>query len=85
MGPKELSQYHEELKSLKSNHSQSCESLRRFKKELEGSQRENSLLQRDVERYRNKERYEKDIRHLTLKKYWIVSDLCTLQSHDSHM
>ena len=73
VGPKELSQYHEELKNLKSNHAQSCDSLKRVKKEMEGYQRENNLLQRDVDRFRNKERYERDIKHLTYKKYWMVS------------
>ena len=73
MGPKELSQYHEELKSLKSTYSQSREMLHRVKKELESCRRENSFLQRDVERIQNTERYERDIKDLIMKKFWVVS------------
>lgn len=61
-----------ELKQLKSDHSQSYDSLKRKKKELIELQRQNKLLERDVERFKNEQSLRKDIKLLTLKKYWVV-------------
>ena len=75
VGPEELCQYHDQLKTLKKRHSQTQENLKKIEKKLEDLKRENNLLQRDVERFRNKEKFEKDIKHLTYKRYWLVSVL----------
>lgn len=75
LGPKELFQHHEELKGLKAKYSDAIDSLKRMRKELENLQRQNNLLQRDVERFKSKEKYEKEIVHLKLKKLWLVSGL----------
>ena len=36
-------------------------------------QRKNRLLERDVERFRNRQEYMKTIRQLKMKKLWVVS------------
>lgn len=71
LGPKELFQYHEELKSLKTKHSDAVDSLQRKRKELEDLERANNLLKRDVERFKNKEKHEKHMRSVILKKLWV--------------
>lgn len=38
----------------------------------------NQLRQRDVERYRNRQMFITQIKHLTMKKYWLVRDAGTL-------
>ena len=72
IGPKELFKHHEELKRLQSEHSLSHDSLKRKQKELEELERQNKLLERDVERYKNKQEYLRDIKQLTFKKCWVV-------------
>lgn len=73
VGPKELHEHHEELKTIKTSHSQSCDLLKKKKKDLEEEKRANSLLQRDVERFQNREKLEKEIKLLIYKKHWMVS------------
>ncbi len=72
-GPKDLFQTHEELKQLKASLSQSSHLIKKKKKDLEDLERKNRLLERDVERYRNRQSVLKDIKLLTCKKHWVVS------------
>ncbi len=77
MGAKDLHKTHERLISLKSDYSQTCDSLKNKKAELENLERKNKLLERDVERYKNRQNYLRDIKHLTFKKFWVVCGTCS--------
>lgn len=46
--------------------------------ELRDEQRKNQLLERDVERFRNRQNYLKTISYLKKKKYWVVSERCSI-------
>ena len=46
--------------------------------ELREEQRKNQLLERDVERFRNRQNYLKTISYLKKKKYWVVSERCSI-------
>lgn len=46
--------------------------MKKKKRDLDDLERKNRLLERDVERYKNKQNVMKDIKHLTYKKHWVV-------------
>lgn len=72
VGPKELYQHHEELKSLKAMHSSSCTDLKKKQDLLQDLERRNNMLKRDVDRFQNREKLEKQIRNLTHKRSWVL-------------
>lgn len=71
IGPKELHQHHEELSNLKKAHTHSHDDLRKKKESHRELERRNNLLQRDVERFMNKKKYEDEIMKATFKKHWL--------------
>ena len=65
---------HEKLKTMKSESANLSQTLREKKKELGDEQRKNQLLERDVERFKNRQKYMSRIGHLKKKKLWVVSE-----------
>ena len=64
---------HEKLKGMKSDSANLGKTLREKKRELEDEQRKNQLLERDVERFKNRQKYMSRIGYLKKKKLWVVS------------
>ena len=65
---------HEKLKGMKSDSANLGKTLREKKRELEDEQRKNQLLERDVERFKNRQKYMSRIGYLKKKKLWVVSE-----------
>ena len=65
---------HEKLKEMKSGSANLGRNLREKKRELEDEQRKNQLLERDVERFKNRQKYMSRIGYLKKKKLWVVSE-----------
>jgi ribosomal protein S30 len=65
---------HEELKGMKSQSANLGKTLREKTRELEDEQRKNQLLERDVERFKNRQKYMSRIGYLKKKKLWVVSE-----------
>ena len=64
---------HSKLKSLKSEHAKLQEQLRDRNLILEDEKRKNQLLERDVDRFKNREQHLTKVKHLRIKKSWVVS------------
>ena len=73
IGPKEMYESHEKLKGMKSRSADLKKTLREKRKELGDEQRKNQLLERDVERFKNRQKYMSRIGHIKKKKMWVVS------------
>ena len=65
---------HEKLKGMKSASADLGKALREKTRELEDEQRKNQLLERDVERFKNRQKYMSRIGYLKKKKLWVVSE-----------
>ena len=65
---------HEKLKGMKTKSADLGKTLREKRRELEDEQRKNQLLERDVERFKNRQKYMSRIGHLKKKKLWVVSE-----------
>ena len=65
---------HEKLKGMKSASANLGKALREKTRELEDEQRKNQLLERDVERFKNRQKYMSRIGYLKKKKLWVVSE-----------
>ena len=74
IGPKEMYESHEKLKGMKSKSADLGKTLREKQRELEDEQRKNQLLERDVERFKNRQKYMSRIGYLKKKKLWVVSE-----------
>ena len=64
---------HEKLKKMQSESASSGKTVREKRRELEDEQRKNQLLERDVERFKNRQKYMSRIGYLKKKKLWVVS------------
>ena len=83
IGPKEMFESHEELKKMKSKSAERGKTLREKQRELEDELRKNQLLERDVERFKNRQKYMSRIGHLKKKKLWVVSNVIRCVRHPS--
>ena len=61
------------LKGMKSASADAKKALREKRKDLGDEQRKNQLLERDVERFKNRQKYMSRIGHIKKKKMWVVS------------
>ena len=64
---------HVKLKGMKSASADAKKTLREKRKDLGDEQRKNQLLERDVERFKNRQKYMSRIGHIKKKKMWVVS------------
>lgn len=65
---------HEKLKGMKTTSADHEKTLREKKRQLDDEQRKNQLLERDVERFKNRQKYMSRIGYLKKKKLWVVSE-----------
>ena len=85
---------HDKLKMMKSRAADLGKMLREKQKELDDEMRKNQLLERDVERFKNRQKYMSRIGNLKKKKLWVVSslvvsntivDITPTQPHCAHL
>lgn len=64
---------HDKLKVMKSESANFGKVLGEKQSQRDDEQRKNQLLERDVERFKNRQKYMSRIGHLKKKKLWVVS------------
>jgi len=72
VGPKDLYKNHEELKELETRQASSSHDVKSRKRELEDMERKNRLIERDVAKYKDRQKILSDIKSLTYKRLWVV-------------